>query len=64
MFTRSLQYIYDLISVGNPNFASSIGTIYPKELELKETTESVNSCSYLDLFLFKDDNGRLESKNL
>ena len=61
-FNLSFRYIDDLISVGNPNFASSIGIIYPKELELKETTESVNSCSYLDLFLFKDDKDRLKSK--
>ena len=61
-FNLSFRYIDDLISVGNPNFASSIGTIYPKELELKETTESVNNCSYLDLFLFKDENDRFKSK--
>ncbi len=46
-------YIDHLISLGNSNFASYIKTIYPKELELKETTDSVNSCSYLDLFLFR-----------
>ncbi len=37
-------------------------TIYPKELELKETTESVNSCSYLDLLLFKGENDHLKVK--
>ena len=61
-FNLSFRYIDDLISVGNPNFASSIDTIYPRELELKETTESVNNCSYLDLFLFKDENDRFKSK--
>ncbi len=29
---------------------------------LKETTESVNSCSHLDLFLFRGENDRLKSK--
>ena len=32
-----------------------MSSIYPKELELKETTESEESCSFLDLLLFNDD---------
>ena len=47
---NSFCYIDDLTSVDYPNFASSIGIIYPKELKLKEITESVNTCSYLNLF--------------
>ena len=31
------------------DFQACIGQIYPPELELKKTTESHDSCSYLDL---------------
>jgi hypothetical protein len=33
--------------------------IYPDELEIKDTTESDKSASYLDIFLNIDSNGRL-----
>ena len=62
MFNSTFRYIDDLISFGNPKFGEFISEIYPKELELKETTESSNGCSYLDLFLFKDDNNCIRTK--
>ncbi len=61
-FNRSYRYIDDLISFNNLNFAKYIKDIYPRELELKATTETKNSCSYLDLFLFRGDNDKLKSK--
>ena len=61
-FNRSYRYIDDLLSINNPDFAKYIQDIYPKELELKETTENVNMCTYLDLTLFRDDNNQLKSK--
>jgi hypothetical protein len=36
-----------------------IFTIYPDELEIKDTTESDKSASYLDILLSIDSNGRL-----
>ena len=39
----------DLLTLNNSQFEKSITNIYPKELELKKTTESSKHCSYLDL---------------
>ena len=61
-FSNSFRYIDDLIALNNPYFGNYIKDIYPKELELKETTESETCCSYLDLFLYKDVDGMLKSK--
>ena len=61
-FNHTFRYIDDLISLNNPEFKNFINTIYPKELELKETTEGESGCSYLDLFLFKDSNCSLKSR--
>jgi hypothetical protein len=61
-FNSTFRYIDDLISLKNPYFKENISKIYPKELELKETTESNNGCSYLDIFFFRGDNDRLNSK--
>ena len=36
--------------------------IYPPELEIKETTESDSSASYLDIFLKYDTNGHLSTR--
>ena len=53
-FNRSFRFIDDLLSINNKHFKEYISTIYPDELELKETTESSTSCSFLDLLLFND----------
>ena len=37
-FNLTFRYIDDLISFNNSNFKMYINSIYPKELELKETT--------------------------
>ena len=44
-----------MLSVNNKYFKNYVSSIYPKELELNETTESNTWCSFLDLFLFNDD---------
>jgi hypothetical protein len=36
--------------------------IYPPELEVKETTDTVSSASFLDLYLEFDDSGQLSTK--
>ena len=48
-FSNTCRYIDDLLTLNNPDFQACIGQIYPPELELKKTTESHDSCSYLDL---------------
>ena len=50
-FNNTHRYMDDLISLNNPCISNYLHHIYPDELEIKETTESVNSASYLDLFL-------------
>ena len=61
-FNLTFRYIDDLISFNNSNFKMYINSIYPKELELKETTENNNGCSYLDLYLFRGDEDCLQCK--
>ena len=60
-FNFSFRYIDDVLSINNPNFKDYLHLIYPNELEIKETTETSSSASYLDLYLYID-NGRLKSK--
>ena len=61
-FNFTFRYIDDLISFHNPKFKDYISQIYPKELVLKETTESENSCSYLDLCFFRTNDNCLKTK--
>ena len=46
-FSCSELCIDDLFSINNPNFWNHISTIYPSELEPKETTFSSNEVCYL-----------------
>jgi hypothetical protein len=39
-----------------------IELIYPPELEVKETTDTASSASFLDLYLEFDDSGQLSTK--
>jgi hypothetical protein len=43
----------------NNNLHNDVHLIYPNELEVKDTTESDNSTSYLDILLNIDFNDRL-----
>ena len=56
-FNNTYRYIDDLLSLDNPAISQYLAHIYPDELEIKETTESSNSASYLDLLLHIDMNG-------
>ena len=58
----SFRYIDDVLSMNNPNFKDYLHLIYPSELEIKETTDTSTSASYLDLFLYIDNTGRLKLK--
>ena len=43
-------------------FCDYLHLIYPPELKIKDTTESSNSTSYLDLLLETDNKGNLSAK--
>ncbi|KAK3091363.1 hypothetical protein FSP39_019254 [Pinctada imbricata] len=53
-FNFTYRYIDDVLSINNPKFADNLSSIYPSELEVKETTETNNSASYLDIMLSYD----------
>ena len=40
-------YIYYMqyLSINNPEFGNDLGQMYPAELEIKDTTESITSAS-------------------
>ena len=61
-FNSTFRYIDDVLSINNSHFYSYVDSIYPGELEIKDTTESVSSVSYLDALLEKDLNGILTTK--
>ena len=39
------------MSINNPEFENYLERMYTAELEIKDTTESITSASYLDLLL-------------
>ena len=45
------HYIDDVLSINHPEFGNYLGQMYPVELEIKHTTESNTSASYLDILL-------------
>ena len=57
-FNFTYRYIDDVLSLKNTKFAEYLEFIYPRELEIKETTETSASSSYLDCYLYID-NGKL-----
>jgi hypothetical protein len=58
-FNDTFRYINDVLSINNHNFHNYVHLVYPNELQIKDTTESDKSASYLDLLLNIDSNGRL-----
>ena len=50
-FNFTYKYIDDVLSINNPDFENYLGQMCPPELEIKDTTESNTSASYLDLLL-------------
>ena len=57
-FNFTYRYIDDVLSINNSRFP----LIYPLELEVKETTDTASSASFLDLYLEFDDSGQLSTK--
>ena len=58
-FNFTYRYIDDVLSLNNPKFSEFLHVIYPSELEIKDTTESGCSASYLDLLLEYDNEKKL-----
>ena len=61
-FNFTYRYIDDVLSLNNPKFGDYLEVIYPTELEVKDSIESINSASYLDLQLEYDIQGKLNLK--
>ena len=51
----------DVLSINNPDLDNNLGQMYPAELEIKDTTESNTSASYLDLLLSIESDGQLRT---
>lgn len=56
------RYIDDVLSINNCYFHSYFNSMYPSELEIKVTTHSETSVSYLDFLLEKDVYGNPTTK--
>jgi hypothetical protein len=56
----SIQHL-DLL-IKNDHFHSYVDSIYPSELEIKDTIESPTSASYLDVLLNIDVGGKLSTQ--
>jgi len=61
-FKYTFRYIDDVLSLDNKNFNNFLHLIHPVELVVKDTTDSPNLASYLDLYLKHDINGTLTTK--
>ena len=62
LFNFTFRYIDDVLSINNPNFSDWIPLIYPPELEIKETTDTASSASFLDLYLEFDIHSHLSTR--
>ena len=60
-FNFTYRYIDDVLSINNPEFENNLGLMYPVELEIKDTTASNTSASYLDLLLPIGRDGQLHT---
>ena len=60
-FNLTYRYIDDVLSINNPEFEKYLGQMYLAELEIKDTTESTTSASYLDLLLSIGRDGQLHT---
>jgi hypothetical protein len=58
----TFRYIDDVLSLNNSRFDDFVDRIYPIELEIKDTTDTDRSASYLDIHLEIDNEGRLRTK--
>ncbi len=61
-FNFTYRYIDDVLSINNPSFSQWLPSIYPGELEIKETLETTCTASFFDLHLRFDSNGKRSTK--
>ena len=61
-FNFTFRYIDDVLSLNNSRFGDFVDCIYPIELEIKDTTDTDRSASYLDIHLRIDCEGQLRLK--
>ena len=63
LYSYEADFIQSLLSTGKKHLASrfNLGQMYPAELEIKDTTESITSASYLDLLLSIGRDGQLHT---
>jgi hypothetical protein len=61
-FNFTFRYIDDVLSLNNSRFGDFVDRIYPTELEIKDTTYTNSSASYLYLHLEIDSEGRSKTK--
>jgi hypothetical protein len=61
-FDFTYRYIDDVLSINNSRFAEFLPLIYPPEMEVKETTDTASSASFVDLCLELDDSGQISTK--
>jgi hypothetical protein len=61
-FNFTFRYIDDVRSLNNSRFGNFVDRIYPIELEIKDTTDTDRSASYLDLHPEIDSERRLKTK--
>ena len=59
-FNFTFRYIDDILSLNNSRFGGFVDCIYPIDLEIKDTTDTDRSASYLHLEI--DSEGRLRTK--
>ena len=59
-FNFTFRYIGDVLSLNNSRFGDFVDRIYP--IEIKNTTDTDRSASYLDLHREIDSEGRLRTK--
>ena len=60
-FNFTYRYIDDVLSVNNPDFDNYLRQMYPAELEIKNTTRSNTSASYLDFTPVDQKGGQLRT---
>ena len=53
-FNFTFRYIDDVLSLNNNRLSDHLHLLYPSELEIKDTTDTDQSASYLDLFSRND----------
>ena len=61
-FNFTFRDIDDVLSLNNYRFCDFVDRIYPIELEIKDTTDTDKSASYLGIHLEIGSDGRLRTK--